>query len=114
MAQPLAELHVPGANNEAGTTDDRRTAENENESCQVPHEPARGESNAKQKRTPYQQLAADMAQPLADLHVPGANNEAGTTDDRRTAENEMKVVKDLANERTTYQQQRMQRTWLNL
>ncbi|KAJ7390606.1 hypothetical protein OS493_023995 [Desmophyllum pertusum] len=127
MAQPLAELHVPGANNEAGTTDDRRTAGNENESCQGPHdrennanmaqpladlhvpgadnearasddrrteneneksrqgphEPPR-ESKAKQNRTPYQQLAADMAQPLADLHVPGASNKAGASDDRRT------------------------------
>ncbi|KAJ7390622.1 hypothetical protein OS493_024011 [Desmophyllum pertusum] len=76
MAQPLADLHVPGASNKAGTTGDRRTAENENESCQGPHE---RESNV--STTPY---AANMAQPLADLHVPGASNKAGASDDRRT------------------------------
>ncbi|KAJ7390623.1 hypothetical protein OS493_024012 [Desmophyllum pertusum] len=86
MAQPLADLRVTGINNETETRDEGQT-ENENESHQGPHEPPR-ENNARQKRTPYQQLAAmDMAQPLADLRVTGINNETETRDEGQT-ENE--------------------------
>ena len=84
MAQPLAELHVPAADNERG---DDVHIENETENCQGPHEPSQG-SDKRQKRNPYNQLAADMAQPLADLQVAGVSNETSIVGDGPTDENE--------------------------
>lgn len=79
MAQPLADLQVPGVNNGSGTSDDRRT-ENETESLPGPREPPQGRHRG-QRRTAYQQLAADMAVPLAELKVPGARNDGETNSD---------------------------------
>ena len=86
MAQHLADLQVPGANNEAGTREVSRT-ENETESIPGPLDPPQRQ-DGRERRNPYQQLAADMAQPLADLQVPGDNNETTRGDDGPTDGNE--------------------------
>ena len=76
-AQPLAELEVPRANErttheEARESNDGK-AENGMDIRQQPREQTQ-ERNKKQRKNPYQQLAADIAQPLAELQVPGASN----------------------------------------
>ena len=75
LARPLADLQVPAVDNESGTSDDGRT-ENETESL-----PGLQGRHRRHLRTPYQQLAADMAVPLAELQVPGANNYGETSSD---------------------------------
>ena len=78
IAQPLAGLQVPGASsegtvpNEAGTSVDGRT-ENEMDIHQEQRD-SQGRNQRQRSVPPYQQLAADMAQPLAELQVPGTNN----------------------------------------
>jgi len=97
MARPLAELQVPGDSNESTvqqdaigrTSVDGRT-ENAMGTRQEPREQAETRNRRQKRVPPYRQLAADMAEPLAELQVSGANNdnhEAVTSVDGRT-ENE--------------------------
>ena len=79
MAQPLADLQVPGLNNGRGESDQRPT-EIETESLPGPREPQQGRHRG-QRRTAYQQLAVDMTVPLAELQVPGARNDGETNSD---------------------------------
>lgn len=81
MAQPLADLRVPGVNNESGPSDDAGI-ENETETLPGPRELLQGR-HRRQIRTPYQQLAAEMAVPLAEVQVPGASNAGETSSDER-------------------------------
>ena len=91
MAQPLAELQVLGADNES-TVQGITSVDGRTDTRQEPRE--QGEArNRRQKRVPpYQQLARDVAEPLAELQVAGgknANHEAVTSVDGRTeSENE--------------------------
>jgi len=82
MAQPLADLRVPGVSNESGTSDDAGT-ENETETLPGPRELLQGRHRRQIRRTPYQQLAAEMAVPLAEVQVPGASNAGETSSDER-------------------------------
>ena len=95
MAQPLADLQVPGVNNRSGESDDRLPeTEIENESLPGPREPPQGRHRG-QSRTAYQQLAADMAAPLAEQQVPGARNDGETSSDgqvKREVENRRDVT----------------------
>lgn len=93
MAQPLANLQVPGVNNGSETSENGRT-ENETDSLPGPREP-RQERHTGQGRTPYHQLAADMAVPLAELQVPGASNVGETRSDGRV-KSEMKDRRDVS------------------
>ena len=86
MTQPLADLRVPGVNNENGTSDDAGT-ENETETLPGPRELLQGR-HRRQIRTPYQQLAAEMAVPLAEVQVPGASNAGETSSDERVKSKE--------------------------
>ena len=72
MAQTLADLQVPGVNNGSETSEDGRI-ENETESLPGPRE-LRQERPRGERRTAYQQFAADMVVPLAELQVPGADD----------------------------------------
>ena len=94
MAQPLADLQVPGVNNGSGGTSENGRTENETESLPGPREPRQGRHRG-QGRTPYQQLAADMAVPLAELQVPGVSNVGETSSDRQV-KSEVKDRRDGA------------------
>ena len=72
MAQTLADLQVPGVDNGSGRSENGRI-ENETESLPGPRELRQGRHRG-ERRTAYQQLAADMVVPLAELQVPGASN----------------------------------------
>lgn len=101
MAQPLADLQVPGVNNGSGTSDNGQN-ENETESLPGPLEPPQGR-HRRQRRTPYRQLAADMAGPLAELQVPGASNDGETSKDgqvKSEVENRHDVTSGDQQERT--------------
>ena len=93
MAQPLADLQVPGVNNGSETSENGRTG-NETDSLPGPREP-RQERHTGQGRTPYHQLAADMAVPLAELQVPGASNVGETRSDGQV-KSEMKDRRDVS------------------
>lgn len=93
MAQPLADLQVPGVNNGSETSENGRTG-NETDSLPGPREP-RQERHTGQGRTPYHQLAADMAVPLAELQVPGASNVGETRSDGQV-KSEMKDRCDVS------------------
>lgn len=91
MAQPLADLQVPGVDNGSGETSENGRTENETETLPGPPEPRQG----RHRGTPYQQLAADMAVPLAELQVPGASNVGETSSDGQVL-SEMKDRRDVA------------------
>ena len=74
MAPYLAQQQFPAASNEAGNGIEVQN-ENETESGNGARE-SPSENNNRRRRNHYQELAADMAQPLADVHVPGVNNDA--------------------------------------
>ena len=93
MAQPLADLQVREVNNGNETSENGRT-ENETESLPGPRESRQGRHTG-QGRTPYQQLAADMAVPLAELQVPGASNVGETRSDGQV-KSEMKDRRDVS------------------
>ena len=106
LAQPLADLQVPGVNNGSGASDHRQT-EDETESLPGPREPPQ-ERHRGQRRTAYQQFAADMADPLAELQVPGASNDG----ERRRGE---QVKHEVENRRdiTSVDQQQTKRRGRN-
>ena len=83
MARPLADLQVPGnTGSDAERTEHRDvrtnidgTTENTMDTHQESHEQAQEKKKRKGKVNSYRQLAEDIAQPLAELRVPGASNE---------------------------------------
>ena len=83
MARPLADLQVPG---NTGNDDERieqrdasinvdGTTENTMDTRQEPRGEAQESKQRQGKVTPYQQLAEDIAQPLAELQIRGDSNE---------------------------------------
>ena len=85
IARPLADLRVLG---NTGNDDERierdasinvdSTTENTMDIRQEPREEAQERKQRQGKATTYQQLAEDIAQPLAELQVSGASNERTT------------------------------------
>ena len=72
IAPYLAEQQFPGASNEAGNGIE---VQNENETASGSGA-RESQSENNNRRRHYQELAADVAQPLADVHVTGGNNDA--------------------------------------
>ena len=72
MAQTLADVHVPVGNNNA--TDGAVNGDDAKSGSGARESPS--ENNNRRRRNHYQELAANMAQPLTDVHVPGGNDDA--------------------------------------